>query len=109
MPSTLSLSSVFNLLGYVYDSSISHNDLCGPYLPNIRTYTASHIRGSQSHMNEHAVVSRVGDYRKAASKVHPKVQKGLFLFAVSNSCMDPIVYGMYQIAAWIQLFTVCVK
>lgn len=32
-------------------------------------------------------------YRKAASKIHPKVQKGLFLFAVSNSCMDPIVYG----------------
>ncbi|XP_050402450.1 adipokinetic hormone/corazonin-related peptide receptor variant I isoform X2 [Patella vulgata] len=33
--------------------------------------------------------------RDAASKVDPKVQRGLFLFAVSNACMDPIVYGMF--------------
>ena len=31
--------------------------------------------------------------RESASKIHPKVQKGLFLFAVSNSCVNPIVYG----------------
>ena len=35
----------------------------------------------------------VVNVRKTAEKVHPKIQKGLFLFAVSNSCADPIVYG----------------
>nr|AKA95275.1 adipokinetic hormone receptor 1D [Crassostrea gigas] len=33
----------------------------------------------------------------SASQLDPKVQRGLFLFAVSNSCMDPIVYGMFTI------------
>ncbi|CAH1797454.1 unnamed protein product [Owenia fusiformis] len=32
-----------------------------------------------------------------ARKVDPKIQRGLFIFAVSNSCMDPIVYGFYMI------------
>ncbi|XP_048733128.1 adipokinetic hormone/corazonin-related peptide receptor variant I-like isoform X2 [Ostrea edulis] len=35
--------------------------------------------------------------RESASQLDPKVQRGLFLFAVSNSCMDPIVYGMFTI------------
>ena len=26
-------------------------------------------------------------------KVDPKIQRGLLIFAVSNSCMNPIVYG----------------
>ena len=25
--------------------------------------------------------------------MEPKVQRGLFIFAVSNSCVNPIVYG----------------
>jgi len=32
-------------------------------------------------------------FRKSADNVNPMVQRGLFLFAVSNSCADPIVYG----------------
>jgi len=28
-------------------------------------------------------------------RIDSKIKKGLFLFAVSNSCMDPIVYGMF--------------
>ncbi|XP_060072133.1 adipokinetic hormone/corazonin-related peptide receptor variant I-like [Ylistrum balloti] len=35
--------------------------------------------------------------KDSAKKLDPKIQKGLFLFAVSNSCMDPIVYGMFTI------------
>ena len=35
-------------------------------------------------------------FRESASKVNTKVQQGLFMFAVSNSCMDPIVYGMFS-------------
>ena len=31
--------------------------------------------------------------RETAAKIDPKLQKGLFVFAVSNSCMNPIVYG----------------
>ncbi|ESO94596.1 hypothetical protein LOTGIDRAFT_75206, partial [Lottia gigantea] len=31
--------------------------------------------------------------RDAASRIDPKVQRGLFLFAVSNACIDPMVYG----------------
>lgn len=31
--------------------------------------------------------------RESASKLDNKIQRGLFIFAVSNSCMDPIVYG----------------
>lgn len=32
-----------------------------------------------------------------AKQVDPIIQRALFLFAVSNSCMDPIVYGMFTI------------
>ncbi|KAL5004678.1 hypothetical protein ScPMuIL_018134 [Solemya velum] len=35
--------------------------------------------------------------KKSALKVDPKIKSGLLLFAVSNSCMDPIVYGMFTI------------
>ena len=31
--------------------------------------------------------------KEIALKVEPKVQRGLFIFAVSNSCVNPIVYG----------------
>ncbi|XP_041371296.1 gonadotropin-releasing hormone II receptor-like [Gigantopelta aegis] len=33
--------------------------------------------------------------KEAAKKINPKVQRGLFLFAVSNACIDPVVYGMF--------------
>lgn len=32
-------------------------------------------------------------FSHSASQINNKVQKGLFIFAVSNSCVDPIVYG----------------
>ena len=32
-------------------------------------------------------------YSASANKLDMKVTKGLFMFAVSNSCMNPIVYG----------------
>ncbi|XP_055599579.1 adipokinetic hormone/corazonin-related peptide receptor variant I-like [Uranotaenia lowii] len=35
--------------------------------------------------------------KKSASSVDQRVQKGLFLFACTNSCMNPIVYGVYNI------------
>ncbi|XP_041376293.1 gonadotropin-releasing hormone II receptor-like [Gigantopelta aegis] len=35
--------------------------------------------------------------KDTAKNIDPKIQRGLFLFAVSNSCMDPIVYGMFTI------------
>lgn len=38
----------------------------------------------------------VSVFRKSAQAIDPKVQRGLFIFAVSNSCIDPIVYGMYR-------------
>ncbi|XP_025077149.1 gonadotropin-releasing hormone II receptor-like isoform X2 [Pomacea canaliculata] len=34
----------------------------------------------------------------SATKIDPKIQRGLFLFAVSNSCINPIVYGMFTTA-----------
>ncbi|XP_063432013.1 adipokinetic hormone/corazonin-related peptide receptor variant I-like isoform X2 [Mytilus trossulus] len=34
---------------------------------------------------------------ESAKRLNSKIKKGLFLFAVSNSCMDPIVYGMFTI------------
>ena len=37
-------------------------------------------------------------FRESAELINPKVQKGLFLFAVSNSVMDPIVYGKWVIS-----------
>ncbi|PVD19849.1 hypothetical protein C0Q70_20342 [Pomacea canaliculata] len=30
----------------------------------------------------------------SATKIDPKIQRGLFLFAVSNSCINPIVYAV---------------
>ncbi|KAL8620628.1 hypothetical protein ACOMHN_029519 [Nucella lapillus] len=36
--------------------------------------------------------------RESATKIDPKIQRGLFLFAVSNSCINPIVYGMFTTA-----------
>ncbi|XP_055880540.1 adipokinetic hormone/corazonin-related peptide receptor variant I-like isoform X2 [Biomphalaria glabrata] len=36
--------------------------------------------------------------RNSAIKIDPKVQRGLFIFAVSNSCINPIVYGMFTAA-----------
>ncbi|XP_065350739.1 adipokinetic hormone/corazonin-related peptide receptor variant I isoform X1 [Cloeon dipterum] len=35
--------------------------------------------------------------RKSATELDPRIQKGLFLFAVTNSCMNPIVYGAFNI------------
>lgn len=35
--------------------------------------------------------------RPTAFKLDQRVQKGLFLFACTNSCMNPIVYGVYNI------------
>ncbi|GAB6026573.1 hypothetical protein CHUAL_012988 [Chamberlinius hualienensis] len=35
--------------------------------------------------------------RNSAAKVDPKVQEFLFMFAVSNSCVNPLVYGTYAI------------
>ncbi|ESP00339.1 hypothetical protein LOTGIDRAFT_173242 [Lottia gigantea] len=34
--------------------------------------------------------------RESAAKTDPKLRRGLFLFAVSNSCMDPIVYEFQE-------------
>ncbi|CAC5408036.1 GNRHR [Mytilus coruscus] len=36
--------------------------------------------------------------KHSAQAINPKVQRGLFIFAVSNSCIDPIVYGMFTTA-----------
>jgi gonadotropin-releasing hormone receptor len=33
--------------------------------------------------------------RESASQVDGAIQDGLFLMAVSNSCMNPLVYGSY--------------
>lgn len=35
--------------------------------------------------------------RESALKVDQRIQKGLFLFACTNSCMNPIVYGLFNI------------
>nr|XP_031828630.1 gonadotropin-releasing hormone II receptor isoform X1 [Nomia melanderi]XP_031828631.1 gonadotropin-releasing hormone II receptor isoform X1 [Nomia melanderi]XP_031828632.1 gonadotropin-releasing hormone II receptor isoform X1 [Nomia melanderi] len=35
--------------------------------------------------------------RQSAYKVDQRIQKGLFLFACTNSCMNPIVYGVFNI------------
>ncbi|KAK2144621.1 hypothetical protein LSH36_742g00007 [Paralvinella palmiformis] len=45
--------------------------------------------------------------RKSADNVNPMVQRGLFLFAVSNSCADPIVYGMFTGSIRKTLFGLC--
>lgn len=33
---------------------------------------------------------------KSAQGVDPKVQKGLFLFACTNSCVNPLIYGLFH-------------
>ncbi|ELU01220.1 hypothetical protein CAPTEDRAFT_125249 [Capitella teleta] len=33
--------------------------------------------------------------KNTAEKVNPKIQRGLFIFAVSNSCVNPVIYGQY--------------
>ncbi|XP_059486559.1 adipokinetic hormone/corazonin-related peptide receptor variant I-like isoform X2 [Neocloeon triangulifer] len=35
--------------------------------------------------------------RNSAAELDQRIQKGLFLFAVTNSCMNPIVYGAFNI------------
>lgn len=35
--------------------------------------------------------------KDTALKVDQRIQKGLFLFACTNSCINPIVYGLYNI------------
>ncbi|KAL2712038.1 adipokinetic hormone/corazonin-related peptide receptor variant I-like isoform X1 [Vespula squamosa] len=35
--------------------------------------------------------------KTSARKVDQRIQKGLFLFACTNSCMNPIVYGIFNI------------
>lgn len=35
--------------------------------------------------------------KETAVKVDQRIQKGLFLFACANSCMNPIVYGLFNI------------
>lgn len=34
---------------------------------------------------------------ETANSFDPRIQKGLFLFACTNSCLNPIVYGFYNI------------
>ncbi|XP_039300900.1 uncharacterized protein LOC120348951 [Nilaparvata lugens] len=34
---------------------------------------------------------------KGSQKVDQKLQKGLYIFACTNSCMNPIVYGAFNI------------
>lgn len=34
---------------------------------------------------------------ESAKQLDEKVQRGLFLFASTNSCMNPIVYGIFNI------------
>ncbi|XP_011441976.1 adipokinetic hormone/corazonin-related peptide receptor variant I-like [Crassostrea angulata] len=36
--------------------------------------------------------------RESAKNIDTKVQRGLFIFAVSSACLDPIVYGMFTAA-----------
>ncbi|KAK3098849.1 hypothetical protein FSP39_023708 [Pinctada imbricata] len=36
--------------------------------------------------------------KKSAQSIDPKVQRGLFIFAVSSACIDPMVYGMFTTA-----------
>ncbi|GLV40451.1 Adipokinetic hormone receptor [Carabus blaptoides fortunei] len=38
--------------------------------------------------------------RDSAIRVDQRIQKALFLFACTNSCMNPIVYGAFNIRAW---------
>ncbi|RUS88620.1 hypothetical protein EGW08_003646 [Elysia chlorotica] len=45
--------------------------------------------------------------RESARKVPTKVQRGLFIFAVSNSCINPIVYGMFTIKFKRELIRCC--
>lgn len=33
--------------------------------------------------------------RETAAQINSKIERGLFIFAVSNSCMNPIVYGLF--------------
>ena len=33
--------------------------------------------------------------REKASKLNPDVQEGLFIMAVANSCVNPLVYGSH--------------
>lgn len=35
--------------------------------------------------------------KESALNVDQRIQKGLFLFACTNSCMNPIVYGLFNI------------
>ncbi|KAK9506694.1 hypothetical protein O3M35_008582 [Rhynocoris fuscipes] len=35
--------------------------------------------------------------RESAEKVDPRLQDALFIMAVSNSCMNPLVYGSYAL------------
>ncbi|KAH1006159.1 hypothetical protein HUJ05_006923 [Dendroctonus ponderosae] len=37
--------------------------------------------------------------RDSAIHVDPRIQKGLFLFACTNSCANPVVYGIFNIRA----------
>lgn len=41
------------------------------------------------------LISRYVIDRDSAQKVDTAIQDGLFLMAVSNSCMNPLVYGSY--------------
>lgn len=47
--------------------------------------------------------------KESALKVDQRIQKGLFLFAVTNSCMNPIVYGAFNIRGREQSYNRSVK
>lgn len=50
-------------------------------------------------MNEFIYFSRYWYDKESAKLVDQRIQKGLFLFASTNSCMNPIVYGIFNIRA----------
>lgn len=37
--------------------------------------------------------------QESAKEVDQRLQKGLFMFACANSCMNPVVYGAFNIRA----------
>lgn len=78
------------------DSVLRHECLVS-WSSSISNFKMCYINSSRLKEHNFIVNYRFWINPESAKRVDFKVQRGLFLFASTNSCMNPIVYGIFNI------------
>jgi hypothetical protein len=86
-------SSMHNSCPCHYLHSQSSPSLCAGRHTLSCTFFGGQINTSIAIDRMHAPLHFIFSRRTVAARINPKIQRGLFIFAVSNSCVNPVIYG----------------